>query len=139
MEIREYTKYEEEQILNLYASVGWTAYTDHPETLKKGFENSMLTLAAYEDGQLLGLIRTVGDGQTIVFIQDILVYPQHQRKGVGSALMRAVLDRYGHVRQIKLTTDNTPETIGFYTSMGFRELGCCTFDYWENIVKALGL
>lgn len=139
MEIREYTSYKEEEILGLYAGVGWTAYTDHPETLKKGFENSMLTLAAYEGERLLGLIRTVGDGQTIVFIQDILVFPEYQRKGVGAALMRAVLDRYGHVRQIKLTTDNTPETIGFYTAMGFRELGGCTFDYWENIVKALGL
>ena len=98
----------------------------------------MLTLAAYEDGQLLGIIRTVGDGQTIVFIQDILIFPTHQRKGVGSALMRAVLDRYRHVRQIKLTSDDTPEAIGFYTAMGFRQLGGCTFDYWENIVNALG-
>ncbi len=113
MEIKEYTSYNEAEILKLYASVGWTAYTDHPETLKKGFENSMLTLAAYEDGQLLGIIRTVGDGQTIVFIQDILIFPTHQRKGVGSALMRAVLDRYRHVRQIKLTSDDTPEAIGF--------------------------
>lgn len=139
MEIREYTSYNEEEILNLYASVGWTAYTDHPETLKKGFEHSMLTLAAYEGEQLLGLIRVVGDGETIVFIQDILVFPEHQRKGVGSALIRAVLGRYGHVRQVKLTTDDTPETIGFYTAMGFRQLSGCTFDYWENIVKALGL
>lgn len=139
MEIKEYRSYKEKEILSLYASVGWTAYTDHPETLKKGFENSMLTLAAYENGQLLGLIRTVGDGQTIVFIQDLLVYPEYQRKGVGSALLREVLDRYGHVRQIKLTTDDTPKTIGFYTSMGFRQLDGCTFDYWENIVKALGL
>lgn len=137
MVIKEYTTYKEDEILSLYASVGWSAYTDHPETLKKGFENSMLTLAAYEGEQLLGIIRTVGDGQTIVFIQDILVFPDYHRKGIGSALMRAVLDRYGHVRQIKLTTDSTPETIGFYTSMGFRELGCCTLDYWENIVKAL--
>ena len=61
MEIKEYTSYNEAEILKLYASVGWTAYTDHPKTLKKGCENSMLTLAAYEDGQLLGIIRTVGD------------------------------------------------------------------------------
>lgn len=138
MVIKEYTTYKEDEILNLYASVGWTAYTDHPDTLKKGFENSMLTLAAYEGERLLGIIRTVGDCQTIVFIQDLLVFPEYHRKGIGAALMRAVLNRYSHVRQIKLTTDNTPETVGFYTSMGFRDLGCCTFDYWENMAKALG-
>lgn len=53
------------------------------------------------------------DGEHLVFIQDILIFPTHQRKGVGSALMRAVLDRYRHGRQIKLTSDDTPEAIGF--------------------------
>lgn len=130
MEIREYTTYNEEEILPLYTSVGWTAYTDHPDALRKGFENSMLTLAAYEGEQLLGLIRTVGDGATVVFVQDILVFPEHQRKGIGTALLQAVLDRYGHVRQIELATDNTPKTVAFYRSMGFREMseiGCCGF------------
>ena len=130
MIICEYMQYIEQEILPLYASVGWTAYTDHPEQLRKGFENSMLTLAAYEDEQLLGIIRTVGDGHTIVFVQDILVFPEYQRKGVGSALLQAILDRYSHVRQIELATDNTPKTISFYKSMGFREMseiGCCGF------------
>lgn len=130
MEIREYRTYNEEEILRLYASVGWTAYTDHPKVLRKGFENSMLTLAAYKSEQLLGLIRAVGDGFTIVFVQDILVFPKHQRKGIGSALLKAILDRYSHVRQIELATDNTPKTIAFYQSMGFREMsemGCCGF------------
>ena len=130
MTICEYKQYIEQEILALYASVGWTAYTDHPELLQKGFESSMLTLAAYEGEQLLGIIRTVGDGHTIVFVQDILVFPEHQRKGVGSALLQAILDRYSHVRQIELATDNTPKTIAFYKSMGFRdmsEIGCCGF------------
>ena len=130
MEIREYRTYRESEILCLYASVGWTAYTDHPDVLRKGFENSMLTLAAYDGNQLLGIIRAVGDGHTIVFVQDILVFPEHQRKGVGSALLQAILYRYGHVRQIELATDNTPKTIAFYKSMGLREMseiGCCGF------------
>lgn len=130
MEIKEYKTYNETEIISLYTSVGWTAYTDHPDVLRQGFENSMLTLAAYEGDQLLGIIRTVGDGATIVFIQDILVFPEHQRKGIGSALLQAILDRYSHVRQIELATDNTPKTIAFYKSMGFcemPEIGCCGF------------
>ena len=130
MEIREYRTYNETEILRLYESVGWTAYTQQPDALRKGFENSMLILAAYEEDQLLGIIRAVGDGHTIVFVQDILVFPEYQRKGVGSALLQAILDRYSHVRQIELATDNTPKTIAFYKSMGFREMseiGCCGF------------
>ena len=128
MDIREYKTYNETEVMSLYESVGWTAYTDHPDSLRQGFENSMLTLAAYEGGQLLGIIRTVGDGATIVFVQDILLFPKYQRKGVGSALLQAVLDMYRHVRQIELVTDNTQNTIAFYKSMGFKEMsefGCC--------------
>ena len=130
MEIKEYKIFNEAEILRLYRSVGWTAYTDHLEVLQKGFEKSMLTLAAYEGDQLLGIIRAVGDGHTIVFVQDILVFPEYQRKGIGTALLQAMLDRYSHVRQIELATDNTPKTIAFYKSMGFCELskiGCCGF------------
>jgi GNAT superfamily N-acetyltransferase len=130
MEISEYRTYKEAEILPLYESVGWTAYTDQPEVLRKGFENSLLTLAAYEGDQLLGIIRAVGDGYTVVFVQDILVFPEHQRKGIGTALLKALLDGYSHVRQIELATDNTPKTIAFYKSMGFCELskiGCCGF------------
>ena len=127
MTIREYTEYNEEEIIGLYAAVGWTAYTDDPEALRQGFARSLMTLAAYENGRLAGLIRTVGDGSTIVFVQDILVHPAYQRKGIGSALLKAVLERYSRVRQITLVTDSTPETLAFYRSVGFTELsaaGC---------------
>lgn len=130
MEIIEYKAYNEPEILCLYSSVGWTAYTDHPDVLRKGFENSLLTLAAYDSGHLVGIIRTVGDGHTIVFVQDILVHPEYQRKGIGSTLLQAILDKYCYVRQIELATDNTPKTIAFYQSMGFKKMstvGCCGF------------
>lgn len=130
MEIREYKDYNESEILNLYRSVGWTAYTKNPKTLKNGFESSLLTLAAYENKKLLGILRSVGDGYTIVLIQDILVFPEYQRKGIGSQLIQAILERFQNVRQIQLTTDNTPETVAFYKSLDFREmteLGLCGF------------
>lgn len=130
VEIKEYLQYREEEILPLYAAVGWTAYTERPEALRRGFERSLLKLAAYEDGHLQGILRAVGDGETVVFVQDILVYPAQQRKGIGSALLRELLKRFASVRQIELVTDNTPKTLAFYRSMGFQELselGCCGF------------
>ena len=129
MEIKEYKEYQEDEIQTLYAA-GWTAYTEDLPALKRGFQNSLLVLAAYEDGELIGLIRVVGDGATVVFVQDLLVAPQKQRQGVGTALLKAVLDRYSNVRQLLLTTDNTPKTIAFYKSLGFSDLstlGCCGF------------
>ena len=130
MEIREYKDFNENEIRSLYDSVGWTAYTRDMPALEKGYRNSLLILAAYEGDQLAGIARAVGDGTTIVFIQDILVKPDRQRQGIGTALLKAMLDRYANVRQIELTTDSRPETIAFYKSLGFSEfsqIGCSGF------------
>ena len=129
MTIKEYV-YNEDEVFRLYSEVGWVAYTNDMTALREGYKNSLLVLAAYENDELLGLIRVVGDGATIIFIQDILVFPSVQRQGVGSALLRAVLEKYSNVRQIELLTDNTEKTKAFYNAMGFREfseIGCCGF------------
>jgi GNAT superfamily N-acetyltransferase len=123
MEIREYTAYRESEIMALCASVGWTAYTRDPASLRAGFENSLRVLGAYENGALVGLVRAVGDGATVVFVQDVLVRPEMQRRGVGTALMNALLSEYRGVRQIELCADGTEEASAFYRSLGFAELG----------------
>lgn len=130
MEIKEYRSYKEAEIRRLYTEVGWTAYTENMSVLEQGYKNFLLVLAAYENDELFGIIRVVGDGFTIIFVQDILVFPREQRNGVGTALMKAVLDRYPDVRQIELATDNTSKTVAFYKSLGFTEfseMGCCGF------------
>ena len=130
MEIKPYFRYEETEILALYRSVDWSVYYENPEMLHKAYAGSLCILGAYEDDQLVGLIRAVGDGYSVLFIQDLLVHPDYQRQGIGSALIREMLRRYAHVYQIQLTTDNTEKTKAFYRSQGFcsvDELGCCGF------------
>ena len=130
MKIKEYTEFKKDEIWQLYTQVGWTAYTENMTALECGYKNSLLVLAAYENEELLGIVRVVGDGATIILVQDILVYPQKQRQGIGTSLLKAVLERYADVRQIQLVTDNTPKTVAFYQSLGFVELeklGCCGF------------
>lgn len=76
-------------------------------------------LGAYDDDRLIGIIRAVGDGQTIVFVQDIIVLPEYQRKGIGTKLLKAVMEKYKDVYQMELLTDNTEKTKAFYRSVGF--------------------
>ena len=130
MEVRDYTAIDAAELLRLYSDAGWTAYTADPAALTEGFRKSLLTLAAYEGAELLGLLRAVGDGATVVFVQDLLVFQKHRRKGVGTALLRSLLDRFPRVRQIQLTADATEEAGAFYRAAGFRpldELGCRAF------------
>lgn len=129
IQIKSYS-YIETEVVSLYSSAGWLFYIKHPDVLEKSYANSLCTLGAYDGEKLVGIIRCVGDGYTILFIQDLLVLPAYQRRGIGTRLVKTLLERYERVYQIELATDNTENTIAFYKSLGFtplREVGCCGF------------
>ena len=112
-----------EDLTNLYQSVQWTAYTQHPTKMEKILEGSLWWCACYCDQELAGLIRVVGDGVSIIYVQDILVKPKFQRQGIGSKLFKIMLERYADkIRQIVLITDNEKRTQKFYTSLGLKSL-----------------
>ena len=117
--IKEYNNYNEQEILELYNSVGWSNYTKNINMLKSAYSNSLKTYGAYANEKLVGIIRVVGDGYSVVFIQDILIFPEFQRQGIGTALIQRILDEYKDVYQKHLLTDNTDKTIQFYKSIGF--------------------
>jgi ribosomal protein S18 acetylase RimI-like enzyme len=106
------------QIKNLYLDNEWYAYTNDEERLYRGILNSTDCIGAYDDELLVGLIRTVSDGETICYIQDILILKEYQRKGIGKELMKLIFDQYTHVRQVVLMTDNNEKTRSFYENIG---------------------
>ncbi|MGL5675077.1 MAG: GNAT family N-acetyltransferase [Cellulosilyticaceae bacterium] len=128
--LKKYEQYNENEILELYNSVGWVNYTNNPEMLKNAFNNSLTILGAYEGERLIGIIRVVGDGHSIIYIQDIIVLPEYQRRGIGSRMLKEILRLYAHVYQKILLTENQPDTVAFYKKMNFIpdfEMGCVAF------------
>ena len=119
-------------VLDLYASVGWTGYSSHPEMLEKALEHSLLVLAAVDGDRLVGLLRAVGDGYSIIFIQDILVLPAYQRQEIGRNLLEQAISHFPDIYQLHLLTDNTEKTRSFYEALGFTavdSLGCVAYTY----------
>ena len=120
-----------EEIFPLYEAVGWTNYTTNPTMLKNALEHSLFILTARdEEGKLIGFLRAVGDGYSIVYIQDIIVLPEYQRQGIGTQLLRQTLEYFKEVYQMILTTDSELKTLAFYESNGFTALskvGCTSF------------
>lgn len=109
-----------DELVALYDSVGWVAYTSQPDVLMAGVAGSLLVATARtRDGQLVGSARVVGDGHTIAYLQDILVHPEHQRQGLGCDLLHHVFAPYMHCRQHVLITGTEPQQRAFYEAEGF--------------------
>lgn len=124
MDIKNEKFEDQKQLLSLYESVGWTEYTKDPCRLFRALHNSLDVLTAWDNSNLIGLIRTVGDNETILYIQDLLVRPAYQHQGVGSLLLKKICDQHSDVRQKVLITDDSAKTNAFYEKNGFVKAAC---------------
>jgi GNAT superfamily N-acetyltransferase len=115
---------DEAEVVALYDAVGWTAYTRDAPGLMTAIANSTYVVTARDqDARLIGLARGLSDDVAVFYLQDILVHPSMQRRGIGHSLLSACLDRFAHVRQKILLTDDDPAQLAFYESFGYRRTG----------------
>ena len=54
-------------------------------------------VVAEDSGEVVGMGRLLGDGGWYFHVIDMAVLPTHQRKGLGDAVLRALLDRVREV------------------------------------------
>lgn len=116
---RETKKIDTKNLQTLYEDAEWYAYTRDMNKLEQALSNSLYALSAWEENRLIGLIRVIGDGLTIIYIQDILVLKSHQNQGLATELMNHVLNKFEEVRQKVLLTDDAPNVRHFYEKNGF--------------------
>jgi GNAT superfamily N-acetyltransferase len=117
------------EVRGLYDSVGWTGYTRDVEQLGRALAGSHLVITARDDdGALLGLARTISDDATICYVQDLLVRPELQGRGVGRSLVEHLVARYSHCRAFLLSTDHASTTDGAKSHAFYRKLGFVPYD-----------
>jgi len=100
----------------LYNSVGWWPERQEEEIAQ--VLSSDLAIGAWEDTRLVGFARVVSDQRFRAFIEDVMVHPDYQHKGIGSLLLRALLEKLQHIETITLFCQ--PELLPFYEQLGFR-------------------
>lgn len=86
-----------EEYLAIRSKVNWKELKK--EQAQKALENSLYTIAVYEEGELIGIGRVVGDGAVICYIQDLIVVPQRQGTGIGSFILKNLIDYVEGLRQ----------------------------------------
>ena len=62
-----------------------------PEALATVFGNGMFTCFVYASGVLAGAGRVLADGLDCAYLADVAVHPDHQRHGLGTAIIRQLL------------------------------------------------
>lgn len=108
-----------DQVCAVYQENGWTNYLDNRTKLIRAFRQSLYIVGAFCDDELVGFIRCVGDGEYILYIQDLIIRPAYHRQGIGTALIRQLFTHYPDIRQSLLVTDtNDSVSNAFYASIG---------------------
>lgn len=91
------------------------------EAARIGLANGLFGVVVYCAGKPIGIGRVIGDGGCFFEVTDIAVLPEHQKKGVGDMIMRAIMEflreKAPKTAYVSLMADHgTPH---FYERYGF--------------------
>lgn len=90
------------------------------DKIRRAFEQSSLVCFVSQDSRLVGASRALTDGEYHALIYDVVVHPDCQRQGIGSAMIHALLARLP-VWRVMLVAD--PDVQPFYSQLGFAVYG----------------
>ena len=76
-------------VIALYGAVGWGGVDDYEEdAIQAAIVNTLCVIHAVDgDGELIGFARLFGDGVFHTSLAEIVVHPNWQRRGVGTAML----------------------------------------------------
>lgn len=113
-----------EMFTHMRELAGWgTASILKAETALK---NTPLSIAAFDNDTVVGIGRIIGDGALIWYIQDVVVVPEYRGKGIGSSIIKLLID-YAKANSLPnerftiglMSTNGNEE---FYKGLGFRTM-----------------
>ncbi len=91
--------------------------------VEQGLPNSLYGAVAVHEptDETVGMARVVGDGGSVFHVCDMAVHPDHQRQGLGTRLMEAVLEYVEETAPPRAYVNLMADVDGFYDQFGFEE------------------
>ncbi|MEE4255658.1 MAG: GNAT family N-acetyltransferase [Bacteroidales bacterium] len=72
----------------LRGTTNWFKIED--KAVEKSIDNELFSVCVYDGQKIVGMGRIVGDGAIYFYIQDIIVIPSYQGKGLGVRIMNEI-------------------------------------------------
>lgn len=107
-------------VVHRYLSTSYWAHGRSRATVERSIQHS-LCFGAYRSGQQVAFGRVVTDFAVFAYLADIFVVPEFQRRGIGKALVRAMLE-HPRLQGLQLVLLRTRDAHGLYSQFGFRAL-----------------
>ena len=118
------------ELADLRESIGWNR-------MENEYKNPLLTsyyhIAVYEKEVLIGYIDCVSNGVTDSYIQDLMVHPDYQRRGIGTELMTIMINylKQKHIYMISVVFEENLKP--FYEKFGFFNMLCGQIETYDCV------
>ena len=103
----------------LFVAAGWSDGGETAEMLQNfnvPFINSTLVISAWDNTELIGVVRVLSDKMFRSIIYDLIVLPEYQGQGIGQELIKRCIDCYPNSEWLVQTTN---EISPYYEKIGF--------------------
>lgn len=77
-----------EDYARIIAAVGWRPR--QADAIETALRNSHYSVCAVSEGAVVGFGRVIGDGGLHLYLTDVIVHPEFQRRGIGTAIVAAL-------------------------------------------------
>ncbi len=88
--------------------------------------SNMIVTAREANGEIVGVLRGISDGDWVCYVADLVVHADHQRKGIGTGLLDECKRLLGPGMGIVLVA--YPEAEAYYRRIGMGEMAAFYID-----------
>lgn len=105
----------------LTEKVGWG--TRDEILVEEALNNTIYSVCAYDNNQLIGYGRLIGDKTIFIYVQDVMVVPEYQGRTVGTGIMNSIVNKIKELKgwspTLRVYLGASKNKEDFYKKFGF--------------------